>query len=416
MKRIVSLFVCFTLILAFANVSVGFFAFAESSSENLEGNETTSTQSNAQKATPSQLNTIADNIIKKKIELIFSTNEVRCGTSVEFELMLGGEEFKELTFQAIDGNGNTLKLDYNIFMYGQNSIKGDLNSSELPFGEWTVVLYNDGEEVVREKIFIQKVTYKVKFLEYASKRIGRTDPGNISRKTIYIEDEEGNRINRNLVNFLLIREAGEEVGVYKINDIISTVEGITYILEDNEYAYLEIITGKVSSKSLSLYIDANEEQEIFVDLKPEFPQYIKNPVISLGDINSVSKDLKEIPSIYEAKVNIKLKIPAKTRNIEIPVLVKSDNYEDFIITIKVRVCYIQEHSKEEIKRFYQSHPFSLRGDIRYEVQPGFSPYIAGRLSREDVEDGLNALNFVRYVAGLDSNVTIDDTYEMYHLL
>lgn len=72
----------------------------------------------------------------------------------------------------------------------------------------------------------------------------------------------------------------------------------------------------------------------------------------------------------------------------------------------------QKHSKEEILEFYKSHSYDLNKGATYQQTPSISPsYRAGKLSQETVTDGLNALNFVRYVAGIPSDVTIKEEYE-----
>ncbi|MCM1111892.1 MAG: Ig-like domain-containing protein [Muribaculum sp.] len=73
---------------------------------------------------------------------------------------------------------------------------------------------------------------------------------------------------------------------------------------------------------------------------------------------------------------------------------------------------LQTPSQEEIKAQYaQLLDFNLfRGDT-YAVQPiTKSPYLAGRLSDESLQGGLKVINFIRYVAGIPSNVTLDESY------
>lgn len=60
MKRLISLFLCFSLILSFTNFSAGFYSFADSSPEILVGDLLTATPSNTQKATPSEVENIKD--------------------------------------------------------------------------------------------------------------------------------------------------------------------------------------------------------------------------------------------------------------------------------------------------------------------------------------------------------------------
>lgn len=65
---------------------------------------------------------------------------------------------------------------------------------------------------------------------------------------------------------------------------------------------------------------------------------------------------------------------------------------------------------EQIREFYNSNPFTF--DIAaYAAYPVTkSPYEIGRLSDACMQNGLHALNFVRFVAGLPADVTINDKY------
>jgi len=68
------------------------------------------------------------------------------------------------------------------------------------------------------------------------------------------------------------------------------------------------------------------------------------------------------------------------------------------------------HTPEEIAEYYRTHQFSLSQKDEYVSEPSLvSPYSAGKLSDESVQNGLNALNFVRYTAGLDE-VKIKEEY------
>ena len=68
-------------------------------------------------------------------------------------------------------------------------------------------------------------------------------------------------------------------------------------------------------------------------------------------------------------------------------------------------------SQDEIRAMYASLPWSMDGRDTFAVQPSTkNPYAAGRLSDTSLNNALNALNFVRYIAGIPYDVTLDDTY------
>lgn len=68
-------------------------------------------------------------------------------------------------------------------------------------------------------------------------------------------------------------------------------------------------------------------------------------------------------------------------------------------------------SQSDIQQFFNEHPFSLYDENEFDILPSFEePYSYGSLSEECKNSSLNAINMMRYIAGLDANVTLDDTY------
>ena len=60
---------------------------------------------------------------------------------------------------------------------------------------------------------------------------------------------------------------------------------------------------------------------------------------------------------------------------------------------------------------YRAYPWSLNVSNSYSVEPSAkNPYKAGHLSDESLENALNLLNFVRYVAGVPADVGLSDGY------
>lgn len=68
-------------------------------------------------------------------------------------------------------------------------------------------------------------------------------------------------------------------------------------------------------------------------------------------------------------------------------------------------------TQDQIKAFARSHPFNLDADTAYDVYPSLSsPIYPGRLASKTQYESLNALNTMRYIAGLNSNVTLDTSH------
>lgn len=81
-------------------------------------------------------------------------------------------------------------------------------------------------------------------------------------------------------------------------------------------------------------------------------------------------------------------------------------------TIENNIVGPQKRTKADIISFYQEHPYNMSQRVTYQEYPSFSPYMAGKLSDQTVTDGLNALNFVRFIAGIPADISIKEEYEI----
>ncbi len=70
---------------------------------------------------------------------------------------------------------------------------------------------------------------------------------------------------------------------------------------------------------------------------------------------------------------------------------------------------VQSRTKAEIIDYIDTHPFDTSAS--YDEQPNYktAPYSAGKLSDSTLQSALNALNIVRYIAGIDE-VSLSDNY------
>lgn len=72
---------------------------------------------------------------------------------------------------------------------------------------------------------------------------------------------------------------------------------------------------------------------------------------------------------------------------------------------------VATRTQAEIIAWVKAHPFDIEKDRGYAVKPKLkAPYAPGKPSKTNLQEGLNALNAMRYIAGLDANVTLDETY------
>jgi len=79
---------------------------------------------------------------------------------------------------------------------------------------------------------------------------------------------------------------------------------------------------------------------------------------------------------------------------------------------------LKERSIGEIMGKYRERPFKIINawwhDVEYDVEPSSAfPYTAGKVKDEYLQEALDALNFIRYLAGLPDDVYIDETYTDY---
>ncbi len=75
---------------------------------------------------------------------------------------------------------------------------------------------------------------------------------------------------------------------------------------------------------------------------------------------------------------------------------------------------VQTHTWDEIRAFVNSHPVNFNAGPVYNVEPSSAnPYNIGEVAQSTLTEGLNAVNQMRYIAGLSSDVTLYDDYNTY---
>ena len=74
---------------------------------------------------------------------------------------------------------------------------------------------------------------------------------------------------------------------------------------------------------------------------------------------------------------------------------------------------VEIRTEEEIEAFYKEHPFNPSQSDQWIETPDADKEKPGKLSDKSVQNALNTLNFMRYVAGIYSDVTNNEEYEAY---
>lgn len=86
------------------------------------------------------------------------------------------------------------------------------------------------------------------------------------------------------------------------------------------------------------------------------------------------------------------------------------------VKVKTTGIYVKTPTQSQIIQFVKDHPI-LAGSgskVAYDIVPSVrKPFSAGKVSAKFLKDGLNAVNIVRYIAGIPSNVVLDDEYNGY---
>ncbi|MDO4439154.1 MAG: Ig-like domain-containing protein [Eubacteriales bacterium] len=80
-------------------------------------------------------------------------------------------------------------------------------------------------------------------------------------------------------------------------------------------------------------------------------------------------------------------------------------------TIDASNSPVDYHTPDEIAAFYAAHPFSRKTEDTYAVNPSLKNETPGKLSEASVNNALNSLNFLRYIAGIPADVYSSDAYE-----
>lgn len=87
------------------------------------------------------------------------------------------------------------------------------------------------------------------------------------------------------------------------------------------------------------------------------------------------------------------------------------SYDGNIMSTKAGSLSVQKPGTADIIARYKAYPWDLKLPNSYSDNPSTkSPYHAGHLSGDSLENALNLMNFIRYVAGIPADVTLNEEY------
>ena len=70
-------------------------------------------------------------------------------------------------------------------------------------------------------------------------------------------------------------------------------------------------------------------------------------------------------------------------------------------------------TQEQIRVKAKEYAYDLSETMVYDVVPTYSPYTAGKVSQKNLQSALNAVNLMRYIAGLPDDVELSEEYVNY---
>ena len=96
----------------------------------------------------------------------------------------------------------------------------------------------------------------------------------------------------------------------------------------------------------------------------------------------------------------------------------ADGYDGAFLSAETEAdgAGVSTPAQSEIRAYYKEHGINLNSPLEYATgkSPDISNYSdAGALSESCLNKALDVLNFIRYVAGIPSNVSLDDNYTYY---
>lgn len=71
---------------------------------------------------------------------------------------------------------------------------------------------------------------------------------------------------------------------------------------------------------------------------------------------------------------------------------------------------VAQHSQSEIRQYIRNHPAPMVSNVYDEEPSSVQPYALGKLSSKSLTYALNALNQMRYIAGIGDHVELNDSY------
>lgn len=288
---------------------------------------------------------------------------------------------------------------------------------EIPSGEETPGDPGQGTpeqgEVNQESVTIHLTTNNFK------KTYGEKDPVLDQIPVFQYKIVSGSNVEKKgLTNIVYEREAGEKPGKYRITSI--SCDQYRKLKLDEESAYFTIekkSIGSIYGGKMQIP-DNGKEQTADVAALYYWKDEKKPTKIILKELSDEEKaKFEKLPTVDESgMIHFTLKQLGNGATVTIPFTAEGEYYTypeqvSLVVTVqKVNLKTVDTHSPDEIRAFLKDHPFSISYRDAWTVTPNAKNNEAGVLTDETIQNALNTLNFIRYIAGLDADVSNDAEY------
>ncbi len=214
----------------------------------------------------------------------------------------------------------------------------------------------------------------------------------------------------------LEQKSDSDAGKYEITGFTTSKYGKITVVK-NEYSYLVIEKAKKEIKVNTVTLPPDGvEKNLDLSAWISFGQNEKPESIKLGALpSSAAGYFSVMPGLSGTKLHFAVKKNSTTNvTLSLPVELVHKNYtyvmsggEPVSLTLQIQPRRTTaSRTAAEIRSYFKSHPFDLVKADRWNVTPDAKAGEAGELTADSLQNGLNALNFIRYVAGM-SEVAID---------
>ncbi len=186
-----------------------------------------------------------------------------------------------------------------------------------------------------------------------------------------------------------------------------SIQNISVSRADDNTDWFSVWAGdeKVTGASLEtsdLFIEVGQTEKVKIVLEPETASY------SSASMQIAPSGVVEARYVEESG---KLYVCVTGKTVGSSVVTMEVDGFSMTLNITVTGKSVQKHTKAEIRTYLKKHKASVNTKVKYKKKPKVkAAYRAGVLSNKTKKAALRMLNNIRYIAGLNANVTLNHSY------